>query len=382
MTTPTLTRLQTALFVIVIAACGLSAAPALHSVPDTTADHALSALIRGERARQFETHYDATFPLKRFAVNVWAAISLKLFGEGRPGVVIGRDGWLFSDEEFRVTDDSAAQVAANLALIAEVHRELTRQGLPLLVIVVPSKARVEAAHLGERRPAGLHVGLHDRLIESLAIAGIPTVDLLQRLTEAGHEQPVFLRGDTHWTPFGAAQAARHTAVIAAERHWLDPLPATAAETRRPPPSTRPHRGDLYQFLPLDPWFSAWLPPPEPIETRAAIDDPTTVVAASDLFGNRNVAKIVLIGTSYSANPAWNFDGALARAFGEPISNLAREGRGPFVPMQQYLAGPELAALRPRLVLWEIPERSLLMAPVEGPLPVQQAAAGPPGATAD
>jgi alginate O-acetyltransferase complex protein AlgJ len=39
-------------------------------------------------------------PIKRLGTNLWAALDFKLFNEGRPGVVLGRDQWLYSDEEF------------------------------------------------------------------------------------------------------------------------------------------------------------------------------------------------------------------------------------------------------------------------------------------
>lgn len=57
-------------------------------------------LLNGKLAKAAETHYDAEFPIKRLGTNVWAAMDFKLFNEGRPGVVLGRDQWLFSDEEF------------------------------------------------------------------------------------------------------------------------------------------------------------------------------------------------------------------------------------------------------------------------------------------
>lgn len=376
-----LARLQTLLFLLVIVGCGIAAVPGVRSFPEPVSKGLPPGLVVGDYAKRFETHYDEAFPLKRFAVNLWAAISLRLFGEGRPGVVLGRDGWLYSDEEFRVTDDSAANLAANLATIRRLHDELAARALPLLVIVVPAKARVEAGHLAERKPAALHAGLHDHLIESLAIAGIPAVDLLGRLTQAGRSQPVFLRGDTHWTPFGALQAAQQTALIASERRYLD-HPPRAANPQAGESATVPYRGDLYSFLPLDPWFAAWLPPLERLEAVPDAESGPAPAASADLFGSRDTPQIVLIGTSYSANPAWNFDGALAAAFGEPVTNLAREGHGPFEPMQQYLDGPELAAAQPRLVLWEIPERSLLMTPTTRPTPSPQAATVQAGITAD
>jgi alginate O-acetyltransferase complex protein AlgJ len=73
-----------------------------------------------------------------------------------------------------------------------------------------------------------------------------------------------------------------------------------------------------------------------------------------------VPDIVLIGTSYSANTRWNFPGYLKEALGEDIASYAREGAGPFRPMLAYLASEDFRREPPRLVIWEIPERALVV----------------------
>jgi alginate O-acetyltransferase complex protein AlgJ len=69
---------------------------------------------------------------------------------------------------------------------------------------------------------------------------------------------------------------------------------------------------------------------------------------------------VLVGTSYSANPLWNFTGALQEAFGEDVVSYATPAHGPFLPMQEYLDSADFKARAPRLVIWEMPERYLPM----------------------
>jgi alginate O-acetyltransferase complex protein AlgJ len=70
-------------------------------------------------------------------------------------------------------------------------------------------------------------------------------------------------------------------------------------------------------------------------------------------------RLALVGTSYSAQPSWNFHGALQEALGEDVGNYAKEGLGPFAPMFEYLRSKDFAQAPPRLVLWEIPERYLV-----------------------
>ena len=55
------------------------------------------SLLDGKLAKAAETHYDEQFPLKRIGTNLWAALDFKLFNEGRPGVVLGGDLWVFCD---------------------------------------------------------------------------------------------------------------------------------------------------------------------------------------------------------------------------------------------------------------------------------------------
>jgi alginate O-acetyltransferase complex protein AlgJ len=70
--------------------------------------------------------------------------------------------------------------------------------------------------------------------------------------------------------------------------------------------------------------------------------------------------VTLVGTSYSAGRPWNFDGALKEVLGADVLNVAAEGQGPLVPMQRYLDSPRFADAPPALVIWEIPERYVVL----------------------
>src|SRR5688572_8514492 len=118
----------------------------------------------GAFTREFESHYDAVFPVRTLGINTWAAISYLLFREGKPGVVVADDGWLYTSEEFTVGPGAEAQVEAHLALIGQVHERLAARGTGLVVAVLPSKARVYPEPLGARRPPALHAGLYGRAL--------------------------------------------------------------------------------------------------------------------------------------------------------------------------------------------------------------------------
>jgi len=309
---------------------------------------------RGEAARRFEAHYDAQFPARRFGINLWAAIDYLLFGEGRPGVVIGRDGWLYSDEEFALDPHSAATVERNLALIRWVRAQLTAHKVRLLVAVVPAKARVYPEFLGERQPPKLQRDLYARIHEHLRAEGMTAPELLAVLGAAKAGAPSYLRTDTHWTPWGAQQVAQ--ALAAPVRRAAGP--ATSPQRYRSV-IARPqnHRGDLVGFLPLDPYFRQLLPADDLLtELRTEAEGP----AGNGLLDEGAAPRIALVGTSYSAHARWNFAGALRQALGEDVANYAREGVGPFRPMLDYLAGGDLRRSPPRLLIWEIPERYIAL----------------------
>lgn len=324
------------------------------SVPDATEFRV------GEAARGFERHYDAVFPAKTFGINFWAAVQYLAFGEGRNGVVVGSDDWLYTTEEFRDWPDADRQIDRHLNQVVEVREQLAQRGTELVVALVPAKASLYAEHLGERQPEPLHHDLYERTLDGLGERGVRVADLRAALAACKKDGAVFLRTDTHWTPQGARCAAQAIAKIngpAAADRWQAYVTELEPE--------REFAGDLTNFLPLTPYFATLMPQPDriaPMRTRGG---------ESGLLDDAPLPEIVLVGTSYSANPLWNFDGALRAGLGEDVLNLADSGKGPFVPMQSYLQNPD--SPQARVLIWEIPVRYL---PMDDPSAAQKASTTP------
>ena len=78
----------------------------------------------------------------------------------------------------------------------------------------------------------------------------------------------------------------------------------------------------------------------------------------DLFADIPLPSVALLGTSYSANPNWNFEGSLKLALNKDLINFATEGEGPFIPMIDFLERHLKTLPSLELVIWEIPERYL------------------------
>ncbi|MCY1290389.1 putative alginate O-acetylase AlgJ [compost metagenome] len=311
-------------------------------------------LLNGRLAHAFEKHYDAEFPVKRLGTNLWAALDYTLFDEGRPGVVIGKDGWLFTDEEFKPAP-SATQLDDNWALIRGVQQELERRGVKLVLAIIPAKSRLYPEYLGREQPAALHAALYRDFLNRARQSGMAAPELLETLRQAKDNGQVFLRTDTHWTPLGAEAVAQRlgAAIRAGEGRDL-PQQDFVTETGKP----AAHKGDLLSFLPLDPLFSELLPQADQLEARKthAADD----AAGADLFGDSAQPQVALVGTSFSANPRWNFAGALKQALSADLINYAKDGKGPLDPMLELLQDEGFRQKPARLLVWEFPERYLPM----------------------
>lgn len=338
------------LFLALLLALGLWSLGGLGSFQRT----AQMSLLDGKLAKAAETHYDEQFPLKRIGTNLWAALDFKLFNEGRPGVVLGREQWLFSDEEFKPSARAEQTQAENLALLRGVRDTLRQHGVELVLAIIPAKARVYPEYIGEQAPASLHDDLYNAFHAQARQANIFAPDLFGPLQAAKARGQVFLRTDSHWTPMGAEVAAQQLAEAVARQTLLNGEPQTFVTENE---QQAPYKGDLTNFLPLDPLFSDLLPKPDLLQKRSTRAAEAGSEGDDALFADKQI-PVALVGTSYSANPNWNFLGALQQALRSDVANYAEDGHGPILPMLKYLQSDEFKNAPPQLLVWEFPERYL------------------------
>lgn len=314
-----------------------------------------ATVLNGRWTKAVETHYDDEFPIKRLGTNLWAALDFKLFNEGRPGVVLGRDQWLYSDEEFNPIVNEELNLQGNYALVEGVRQTLKARGVELVMAIVPAKVRLYPEHLAEVKPASIHADLYRDFHQRVAAERIPAPDLLGPLQQAKNAgQQVFLRTDTHWTPEGAQIAAEQLARTIAEKTPLSGQPQKFVTQTRENVS---HKGDLRLFLPLDPLFENLMPATEPLQKRTTVAAEQPAEGEDALFANSEV-PVALVGTSYSANPNWNFVGALKQALSSDVLSYAEDGHGPILPMLSYLKSDDFKNSPPQVLIWEFPERYL------------------------
>jgi len=334
--------------VLVVGFVAAALNPALRNAPD-------AAVMDGSWADTYQAEFDAASPLLAPARTVWGAIDAGLFGQGRPGVLVGADGWLFSREEYATVPDVAGAIALWSDRIALVRDELAQLDVRLVVAPVPSKASLA----GEHAPAPLPTAAaqrYDAFVAALEERDVIVSDLRPALERVNGP---FLRTDTHWTPGGAAAAARAIAATVRGRTPFAGLGETGFETTLAEPEER--WGDLTTFLDLGPLLEHLGPPPDLVAVPRTV---SLAPPATDLFA-AVVVPVTLVGTSYSADPTWNTVGALREALGADVIDAALTGLGPWEPMHRYLTGEALRSSQPEVVIWEIPERYVTL---EGHVP--------------
>ena len=307
----------------------------------------VSAYLSGEAATQIDTYYKKIMPHRVPSIDVMGAARYAIFREGRSGVVVGDDGWLFSKEEFAAPLDRTPDLAEAAAGLAEVRDALTSKGINLVVVPLPAKADIYREHLSNEAIPDDLMRLYDDFTALLDREGIRYVDTRQPLLTAKTEGQLFLTTDTHWTPLGAGVAA----VAVSQELGVTQSGAYTISAKAP----AEREGDLSQFI-----VTGGLAPlvdlgPESVTPYQATT--STDAAAGDIFGPSSI-PYVLTGTSYSANELWSFGDSLKAALGADVLNMAEEGKGPIAPMRALLASDTLKDSPPETVIWEFPVRYL------------------------
>ncbi|TVR85488.1 MAG: alginate O-acetyltransferase [Spirochaetaceae bacterium] len=324
--------------------------------PNDSVRRSYGSLLTGDWTHEFQQDYELESPVRDLGLEIWGSLRFGLFREGLPGVVVGEQGVLFTAEEFTALShagNEAARARDVAAYVASVAAQLGRLGVELVVVPLPSKARLYRQYLGRYGFPPAAEERYAAFLSALEAAGVDHVGLKEVLAgsrDRGVE--VFLRTDTHWTPAGAELAAVAVAEHVNVAGYLENIPTQ--EFRLEFGEEHRHDGDLLSFIPLGPFRGRLQPAPDLIQSFELYSGPAPGLGLFDTAA----VPVVLVGTSYSAGAAWGFDAFLQVELQAEVLNLAEEGRGPFLPMVRYLDSDTLHEAPPRFVIWEIPERYL------------------------
>ncbi|MFW6213247.1 MAG: alginate O-acetyltransferase AlgX-related protein [Spirochaetota bacterium] len=346
--------LASGITLVAVLAFGLFATISNPAATDVPAD---ADVIAGEWAARYQASYEAGLLIQEPATHLWALFRYALFGEGRDGVLVGDDGWLFTTEEFAYYPGEEERIERWIEYVEAVRDALAERDIELVVALVPAKARLYQSRLGRYHYPDYAQDRADRFRQAVRDLGIGVPVLDEALAETASQADHFLRTDTHWSPDGALAVARALEPSISAALADQGSPRTSFDHTRGPEETL--EGDLLTFLPLGPFSERFGPEPDrirPIE----ISEGQAEDSSTGLF-EEVVIPITLVGTSYSAGERWDFASAIKSVVDADVLNVATEGEGPFIPMAEWLTSEAIEESTPDVVVWEIPERYL---PVE------------------
>lgn len=189
---------------------------------------ALPAFIRG-----YEPFFDDHFGMRNLLVRLDSAIRLKILHTSPvTKLITGKEGWIFYDSE-KVRDgvtmsDFKGLAAYSSEQLPNIRRNLQarvracrERGAECLIVIVPNKETLFPEYMpASVRKLGPRTRL-DQVVEALGPgSGVPLLDLRPALLRAKENSPypLYNRGGTHWTQYGAYIAYREI-LLAMRLQW-------------------------------------------------------------------------------------------------------------------------------------------------------------------
>ena len=304
----------------------------------------------GRTTGTLEKQLDQKLPARTALIATANSLRYLLTGGGGDQVRVGNSGWLFLTEELRFDTDGNAHLNVRAKLFGGASQGLEREGVKLVIALVPDKARLYSGRLISGHYPAYNLSRYEDALAAIRKQNVTVVDLLTPLAAAASREQVYYSSDTHWNQHGAQVSADAVALgvrklgVELEKTTFVTA-ATGQKTERP--------GDLIRLMGLGDTPSALRPPSDaeiPVVTKQA-----SVDASSGLFGDA-VVPVVLTGTSYSLRG--NFHGFLQQALSAKVLNSAKDGGGLLQATTAYLTDDAFKSAKPKILVWEVPERFL------------------------
>jgi alginate O-acetyltransferase complex protein AlgJ len=317
--------------------------PAVQAIPVNQKD-----FLDGHLTAAWAKGLDHNLPWREQLIG-WANAGRYLLTRGAGDQVrLGRDDWLFSVEEIQFDAQAQAHAQARVQMMAQAARALDAQGVKVVVALVPDKVRMLAQHLSASQYPDWYSNRYADLLQTIAHAHVPVVDLRPALQSPPGEPERYYRTDTHWNQLGALSAAQ---AVAQTVHSIAPGLPTARFETRPEGGNQARVGDLLRMMGLQSM-------PDLLRPRPDIEQPHTTEKLADgapvgLLGDVAI-PVVLVGSSYSQRA--NFHGYLQQALGAEVLNAAKDGGGFIQSIQAYLNDDAFRTQKPQVIVWEVPER--------------------------
>jgi alginate O-acetyltransferase complex protein AlgJ len=233
--------------------------------------------------------------------------------------------------------------------IGEAIRLFQASRIAIAICLVPSKSRVYKEFLpddfrfgpdAERRYA--------TALQELRAAGVIVPDLAGLFAAVRKAMPgvdLFFRGDTHWLPPAAEQAAIEMARLILAAGKLPPS-TRPGSTLDAPRAMVQNRNDLAALLPPELQVKF---PPQRFEVRL----PAATGPAGLLVDDN--ADVLVIGNSF-AQPNYGYAPMLSNRLGRPVALSWRVHQfSPYWSILNYLKGEDFRRQRPNFIVWYFQE---------------------------
>jgi alginate O-acetyltransferase complex protein AlgJ len=277
-------------------------------------------------------------------------------------VVIGKENWLFTRYEFATPDD-ALDTQTTIDLLIKTNKAFEQKGIALALVMVPSKIRIHSEFLPDGKTLDAYTaGKYDAAVSALQAGGVHVVNLNQPFMSSKHrnsDTSLFLHLDTHWSPTGAMLAAEtikaeieKTAVLKAV---LNTIPEEKYALKWSNNKIVTRTRDLVKLLPTgSPTFAA--------EQTLHFKIDRVSESKAGLLNNSDTTLITVIGSSYT-NKNTGYPDALRFTLQRNLLDISIPvDQGPWVGMEAYLRDDAFKTNKPKLIIWEIPERELRSPP--------------------
>lgn len=278
-----------------------------------------------------------------------AALDYRFFGYLGTQVKEGCPGWMFYADGLHpatahADNGSDKIIAARIATAVNYAQEFKLQGIQLVVVTVPDKARVETQAL-----CGLSQSevMNRRLAtwrQALQAMGITQIDLLAPLQQAS---PAFFKTDVHWNSSSAEAAAK--AIAPTLLRSLGGRGTQDFSIEDSVPSERV--GDLLTLANLGQLSNAWQPVPDQV-----VEQKIAAIHGGGLLDDVAPPEVLLAGSSFSMRS--NFAERLGMQLGREVWNVSVDD-GRFDRALQA-AWKQRASWQSsvRILIWEISDDAL------------------------
>jgi alginate biosynthesis protein AlgX len=264
------------------------------------------------------------------------------FMAGNRLTIQGRDDWLFRTEVDLDTEFTLDEGV--YAGLARMVKALNARGTQVLLMDLPRRGLLTADQLlpadRARYDAKTALVNYRRALQRFRDAGFIVPDY-GRLIEQPDGTEYFFRRDGHWTPDGA----RRTADLIADTVKALPLYAQLRKktfvTKRM--GQQRHPGVLAIVAAQ---ICGGNHPAEVVNGYATTPD------TSNLLTDDPLPDVALVGTSFSASPAYHFAGFLQQALQADVLNTAIAGGNFDGALTQYLPSETFQESPPKLLIWE------------------------------